>query len=232
MAAGLLTVALLAVGVSDSEMNISLTTLGALQIERAAPAVDGLVEQSACFEADAHVVIAMGAIVFVEPGGIEHLLGELVIAALGVGDDAIAVAGLERGVDFFDADEGLDGLIDSACAEEVEADVIEGLEVVGVNFAGVLVSVESFFESTELVEDEAHIHEPGGVIGVDVGGEADFAQGLRPLALFEELLGLFDPTLGIAPVVHVPPKPWKKYRALAENRMAIGFQTEPSRSRF
>jgi hypothetical protein len=41
-------------------------------------------------------------------------------------------------------------------------------------------------------------------MGIDIGGEADFAEGFGPFPLLEELLGLLHPTLGIAPVVHDP----------------------------
>jgi hypothetical protein len=80
--------------------------------------------------------------------------------------------------------------------------MIEGMDVVGINFVGVLVGFEGLVVPAKLIEDEPHIEEPGGVVGIDNGGETDFAQRFRPFALLEKLLGLFDPTLCIAPVVH------------------------------
>ena len=171
------------------------------------PAIDGLVVEAAEVEAATHVVIAVRTILLVEPGGVEHLLGEFVIAPLGIGDDAIAVRRFEGGVDALDLDESLDGLVEPTGAEQVNADMIERVQVVGIDGVGLAVSVEGFVEAAEFVEDEAHIEEPNAIVRIDVGSEADLVQGFGPLALLEELLGLFDAALGIAPVVHNAPNP-------------------------
>ena len=84
----LLEVALVPQRLGDAHMNVRMR---ALQIERLLPAVDRPVVLPARGQRAAHVVIAVRAMLLVEPGEIEHLLGLFVVGQLGVGDDAVAV---------------------------------------------------------------------------------------------------------------------------------------------
>jgi hypothetical protein len=198
---GLGQVALFLVGVTDADVNIAM---GSLKIQGAHPAEDRLIVQPAQVEAAPHVVIAIGAILLVQTGGVEHFLSLLMIAPLGKGNNAVAVGRLEGWIDLLDSVEGFDCLIEPAGAEEVEAEVIEGLNVAGVDLVGLLVGLEGLLIAAHLVEYEPHVEEPGRVVGIDICSETDFAQRFGPFALLKELLGLFDPSLGVAPVVHNP----------------------------
>src|SRR6476659_9830167 len=69
-------------------------------------AIDRLVVLPARRQADPHVVKAVVAVLLVKPGEVEHLLGPVVLAKLGIGQDATAVAGLEGGVQALEPLEG------------------------------------------------------------------------------------------------------------------------------
>ena len=136
----------------------------------------------------ADVVVAVRAVLLVEPGEVEHLLGLLVLAQLGVGDDAVAVGGLEGGSMCSIFSNVRSASSKSADAVQVDAQVVHGLEVVRVDRQGLLVGVDGLVEAVHLVERQADVEEPAAVVGVDGDGGAELLEGLLPLALLEELL--------------------------------------------
>jgi len=87
---------------------------------------------------------------------------------------------------------------------EVDAEMVHRLQVGLVDGEGAAVGVDGLLVAAHLVEGEADVEEPAAVVGVDVGGGAEFLQRLRPAALLEQLLGLFHPSLGVIPLGHTP----------------------------
>ncbi len=92
-----------------------------------------------------------------------------------------------------------------ADAMQIDAQVLQGLKVVGVDFEGVAVGFDGFVEALHLVERQSDIEEPPAVVGIDGDGGAEFLQRFEPAVLLEQLLRLLDPPLGIVPIVHATP---------------------------
>ena len=153
-------------------------------------------------EAAAHVVIAVRAVLLVEPGEVKHFLGLLVLAHVAVGDDAMAVGRLERRINRFHSLEGLQGFAEVADAMKVDAQMLHRLKIVGFDVDGFSIGVDRLFESFHFVERQADIKEPAAVVWIDGCGGAQLLQRLGPAALLEKLLRLFHPSLGVVPIVH------------------------------
>ena len=92
------------VGLGDAVVDLRM---GRLELGRSQPAADRLLVLAAGEEAVADVVIAERTFLVDLLGQVKHFLGEIVLAHLGVGDDPVAVARLEGGVELLDVFEGL-----------------------------------------------------------------------------------------------------------------------------
>ena len=87
-------------------------------------------------------------------------------------------------------------------AMKVDAQVLHALQIVGVDFEALPVGVDGLVEAPHFVEGQSDVEEPAAVVGVDGDGGAEFFQRFGPAALLEQFLRLFDPSLGVVPIVH------------------------------
>jgi hypothetical protein len=108
----------------------------------------------------------------VQPGKVEHLLGGLVIAKLAVGEDAVAVAGLEAWVDNLNLLEGEQRVLKPPRRVLIQAQPVERLDVVRIDEQSLLVGLDRLIGSAQLVEGKSDIEEPGGVIGMLVAARS------------------------------------------------------------
>jgi hypothetical protein len=180
-----------------------------VQIQRLLPAEDRPVVLAALEEAASDVVVAVRAVLAVQPGEIKHLLGLVVVAQLAVGDDPVAVGRLERRVDLFDPGKRRQGLVVLADAVLVHAQVVHRLQVVGVDLERAVVGVDRLFEPFHLVQGQSGVEEPPPVVRVDGCGGLQLFERFLPAVLLEKLLRFLDPRLGIVPVVHGDCAFWK-----------------------
>ena len=173
-----------------------------VEIQRALPAIDRLVVQLASLKATPHRVKAIRALLLVQSGEVEHFLGLLVIAQFRVGGDAIAIGRLISRIKRLDPLEALNGILETTDAGQIHTKVIKSFEVIGLENECFLVGFDGFAETLHFIEGKSDVEEPGAVVGIDRNGGAEKLEGLGPLLLLEELLGLFDLLFGVVPVVH------------------------------
>ena len=124
------------------------------------------------------------------------------LAELGVGDDAVAVAGFEGGIDVLDLVERRQRLFEFADAMQIHSQSVHGLEIMRIDLQGLLVGVDRFFGAVQLIERQAEVEEPPRVIGIDGDGGLELIDGFLELALLVEFGSSLHPTFGIVPVVH------------------------------
>ncbi len=139
----------------------------------------------------------------VQPSGVKHLLGQLMLPELGVNDDSIAIRRLVCRVDRFDLLKGGHRLIVPAHTELRHPQVIQSRQIVRIDPGRLLIRLGRLFEPAHFVQDQPHIKEPGRIVGIDLRRQLQLAKRVVPFALLEEALRLFDAMFGLAPIVHV-----------------------------
>lgn len=113
------------------------------------------------------MVKADGAVGLFLLGEVEDEFGLVVVAELGVGGDAVAVAGVLVGLFFLSVVDVLKCLGGLAQSDEVHAQVQEGFVVVGLLGEDFAVGVGGFFVAGHGVEGEPEAEEPVALVGVD-----------------------------------------------------------------
>jgi hypothetical protein len=135
----------------------------------------------------------------VEPGGVEHQLGGLVVAEFGVAADAVAVRRLERRVDRLDPLERLDRVGEPPAGHLCDADVRERRAVLRVDRQGPPVRGHGLFVAAEFFQGLPAAHEPVGLHRVDFQRGLELFERLGEARFCHEVLRAAGAVVGVDP---------------------------------
>ena len=199
-----------------------------VEVQHPFPAGQGLFVIAADRLRGAYVEEAVRTILVQLLGEVEHFLGLVVFAELGVGDDSVTVGRLEIGMFAIDGLEDPQGFAEAPHPDQVDAQAGPQFQVFHAVVDRLLIGGDRLIVPIQLIQYKTAVPVPGAVVGVHFQGGVDLVEGLGPPTRLGQLLGSFYSPLGFKPLVHCssPPTDVLGRCLLPNSRVFIG-QVQP-----